>query len=88
MTTMGLRRHKKMTEVDVEEQVSHQQTLPSTKKTCPTSVKKKTIVKTDCNRKIKKKEYSKYDKKSYKVCKMMSLHASQLLLTLPCFIFE
>ncbi len=36
---------KKKTEVDVEEQVTHQQTSPSTKKTCPTSAKKKLLLK-------------------------------------------
>ncbi len=62
---------KKKTEVDVEEQKSHQQTPPSTKKRFPTSEKKKAIVKTDCNRNIKQEEYSKCDKSNHKVCIMM-----------------
>ena len=47
-----------------------------------------TIVKTDCNRNAKHKEYSKCDKNNYKVCEMMFLCASQLFLTLLCFFFE
>ena len=79
---------KRKIHVDGEEKTSHQQIQPSTKKTCPTSVKKKTIVKTDCSRNTKQKEYNKCDKSNHKVCEMMFLYASQLLLTLHCFIFE
>ena len=75
---------KRMIHVDGEEKTSHQQIQQSTKKTCPTSVKKITIVKTDCNRNTKQKEYNKCDKSNHKVCEMMFLYASQLLLTLPC----
>ncbi len=68
----------------MEEQVSHKLTPPSTNKTCPTLVKKKTIVKTDCNRNTKQKEYNKCDKSNHKVCELMFLYALQILLTLPC----
>ena len=69
---------KRMIHVDGEEKTSHQQIQPSTKKTCPTSVKKKTIVKTDCNKNTTQREYNKCDKSNHRVCKMMFLYATQL----------
>ena len=56
--------------------------MPSTKKTCPTSEKKKTMDKTDCNGNTKQKECPKIEKSNHKVCENMFPHAAQLLLSL------
>ena len=52
---------KRKIHVDGEEKTSHQQIQPSTKKTCPTSVKKRTSGYTECNRNKKQKEYNNCD---------------------------
>ena len=66
----------------MEEQVSNQQTPPSTKKTCPTSVKKRTSGNTKCKRNKKQKEYNKCDESNHKVDEIMYLNVSQQVLTL------
>ena len=80
----GMKASKWKIHVDGEEKTSHQQIQPSSKKTCPTSVKKRTSVDTECNRNKKQKEYNKYDKINHKVNEIMYLNVSQQVLTLSC----
>ena len=70
-TNTNFKNGMKKARVDGEEKTSHQQIQPSTKKTCPTSVKKRTSGYTECNRNKEQKGYNNCDENYYKVGEIM-----------------